>query len=97
VAQAARLQLRGVEAFALGALAKALATVLTYPLQLAQSKLRAASSAAAHKKVIYLHTHIVHRTQRYLHVACIFSVVPAAADAVKTATAGAHKRVTLYT
>ncbi|KAG5175593.1 mitochondrial carrier domain-containing protein, partial [Tribonema minus] len=45
----AKLQLRAHEAFVLGAIAKALATVLTYPLQLAQSKMRAASRVSQQK------------------------------------------------
>jgi hypothetical protein len=35
--------LRGHEAFVIGAIAKALATVITYPLQLAQVKMRASA------------------------------------------------------
>ncbi len=40
-ADAAKRQLNAFEFFLLGAIAKAVATVLTYPLQVAQSKLRA--------------------------------------------------------
>lgn len=46
----AKLELRALETFLLAALAKAIATVLTYPLQLAQTLLRMGDDSNRHKK-----------------------------------------------